>query len=181
MIDSRISVNTHKDKVCYSDYKWSAGGSGNDCTTFLDLTSKPPKPDIEKCLYFGHIVSASNINASEACCECQYGYNNSGGGYRGDLIGKYFRAGFIDNTNVPIMYNYSSHESISKSGLIYDFIIEFFNSIGLGMIEESFVEFNGDSYRSCVRGKLYHNFGVMVTNFASTMTLIILCCLDFEC
>ena len=112
-------------------------------------------PDVEKCLSFGHLVSATNTNATEACCQCQYSYSSmSSGGYRGELIGKILRIGLIDISDVPNVYSFS-RENGTSSGLIYDFLFTTFQSAGANMIATPLsneVE-QQDNYDICIHGK----------------------------
>ena len=67
-----------------------------------------------------------------------------------------FRAGFIDNNDIPWLYSYNdtNNDMIkNQSGVLNKFLLMFFESTGLGMIQEPFVK-KVDSYEACKLGKL---------------------------
>ena len=86
------------------------------------------------------------------------------GGYRGNLIGKVLRAGFIDNIDTPNMYNFS-HGMHRCMGAICDFLFSTFGNSGIGIVsvdvdvdhrdtnltEEVF----HDSYDICLNSKFF--------------------------
>ena len=84
---------------------------------------------------YGHVVSVFNINGTEACCDCRYGYDDIGGGYRGDLNGRLLRVSFIEGDNVDVMHIYNSSIDAQPSGVIYEFLKEFSVAHGIGHIK----------------------------------------------
>ena len=85
-------------ETCYSDYQWrsitpiESGQTRNStfvtCTDFLEADLEP---DINMCLAYGNLIGGNEHNATKSCCECRYGYESNGGGYRGVLTGAFMR------------------------------------------------------------------------------------------
>ena len=98
---------------CFDEYNWNDISNIANCSSFLDQYNEP---DIEQCLSLGHLVSGDSLDASDSCCDCHYGYNEIGGGYRGILRGKVLRVkGAIPSFTAPIQEILSGLRSFSES------------------------------------------------------------------
>jgi len=133
--------------------------SNIDCSSFVN---DDKLPDVDTCLSKGHFTVESGTNASNACCNCIFGYDaTSGGGYRGNLLGQMIRVGSMNYTDLPYVY-----DAITYDSAISMFIHGVAESYGFGLIEndlkylseiyprEENISFN-DSYEGCLEGKFF--------------------------
>ena len=122
---------------CFDDFNWISSSGEFTCSSFQ---GENDTPDVQKCLSYGHVVSSNNINGSDACCNCRYGYDDLGGGYRGILRGKIVRVGFIENNNVDIMHTLDLSLDGAPNGAIYEFYRDFSESHGLGLMRTNEID-----------------------------------------
>ncbi len=150
--------------LCIDEKDWVGGGLL--CTHFNDDRGAP---DVELCLARGHVLSIHGVNASDACCDCWYGYDAvTGGGYRGMLIGKVLRIGMMNYTDIQYVHNLNSSGNIDDNSTIYEFIRNASEAYGFGLIQYDLNDLNetrglgrfpDDSYSACLTGELSMEFG----------------------
>ncbi len=157
--------------------------SNIDCSSFVN---DDKLPDVDTCLSKGHFTAESGTNASNACCNCIFGYDATyGGGYRGNLLGQMIRVGSMNYTDLPYMY-----DTITYDSAISMFIHGVAESYGFGLIEhdlkylseiysrEGNISFN-DSYAGCLEGKFFKKKRMFIPSahciLAMTINLVDVC------
>ena len=145
---------------CQDYHKYSSqiqvGGKHLTCEDYSALDSYDEK--IELCLLAGHSSSLSygGYNATYACCDCIYGVANSGGGYRGDLIGADFRIGYIYEDEIRKIYSHRPQNKGNVSGDLYDAVKGFFLQVGAEVLSYDMDHLNEkygsqpSSYDTCI-------------------------------
>ena len=155
-------------KTCLDERNWQS----NDltCFAFVDAFGVP---DVEQCLQYGHITSTHGtygVNASKGCCDCWYGYDaDTGGGYKGMLLGKMLRVGMMNYTDLEYVHNVSDSGNVEENSTLYEFVINASESYGFGLILYDMNKFNidhaNDKYYACLNGEL--------VNFSSHISCVL--------
>lgn len=127
-----IIIEAESYEYCIDELQWSDSSGDVTCTNF---TKQNGYPDIDKCLTFGHFASDYGMNGTTACCNCRYGYDDVGGGYRGDLLGRLLRVYFIEDNNVDSIHYFNISNDILPSGVMYNFFRNFAVTHGLGAMK----------------------------------------------
>ena len=149
-------------QTCLDERNWKVS-SNFTCSAFVDEVGAP---DVEQCLALGHVKSVHGVNASEGCCDCWYGYDaDTGGGYQGMLLGKMFRIGMMNYTDLEYVHNVSSSGDVDENSTLYAFVRDASESYGFGLIHYDMNELNefrglgrisNDTYSACLDGELVY-------------------------
>jgi len=118
------------DKACLDEKDWQSNNF--TCSSFVDEFGAP---DVDRCLAFGHLSSIHGVNASRGCCDCWYGYEaDTGGGYQGVLLGKMFRVGISNYTDLEYVHNVTNG-NIEENSTLYNFVRDASEAYGFGLIQ----------------------------------------------
>jgi len=159
--NDNVIVNA-TNQTCLDERNWKVS-SNFTCSAFVDEVGAP---DVEQCLALGHVKSVHGVNASEGCCDCWYGYDaDTGGGYQGMLLGKMFRIGMMNYTDLEYVHNVSSSGDVDENSTLYAFVRDASESYGFGLIHYDMNELNefrglgrisNDTYSACLDGELVY-------------------------
>ena len=100
------------------------------------------------------------MNNSLRCCNCHFGYNATGGGYSGDLIGKVLRIHYIDDNEIDYIY---STRNDKEEGEIEEVIVDLFDvfvenhgfsTVNTTLSQSAIAKYGNNSYSACLYGKV---------------------------
>jgi len=151
--NDNVVVNA-ANKSCLDETNWHSIDLA--CSSFVDAFGAP---DVEQCLKYGHIRSPQGVNASEGCCDCWYGYDvDTGGGYKGMLLGKMLRVGMMYYSDLQYVHNMTSSGYVDEGSTLYEFVRNASESYGFGLIFYDVKQYNidraNDTYYACLNGEL---------------------------
>ena len=145
-------------QTCLDESDWQSNGF--TCSSFVDEFGVP---DVEQCLALGHITSIHGVNATEGCCDCWYGYDaDTGGGYQGILLGKMFRIGMMNYTDLDYVHNVTSSGNVEEDSTLYEFVRNASEFYGFGLVHYDMNELikarglgriSNDTYYACLDGE----------------------------
>jgi len=153
-----IVIVNATNQTCLDESDWRSNNF--TCSSFVDEFGAP---DVEQCLAFGHVTSIHGVNATEGCCDCWYGYDaGTGGGYQGILLGKMFRIGMMDYTDLDYVHNVTSSGDVEENSTLYEFVKNASKFYGFGLVHYHMDELNktrglnrisNDTYNACLDGE----------------------------
>lgn len=160
-------ITNATDKMCLNEKDWQHN-TQNFSLSCSDFVDERKGINVEQCLAFGHLSSNLGVNASDGCCDCWYGYDAiTGGGYRGVLLGKMFRIGTMNYTDLEYVHNVSTTGDVDESSTIFSFVKTASEAYGFGLIQYELNELLRMTdedvdyhYKRCLDGKIDSSFVV---------------------
>eukprot|EP00816_Leptocylindrus_hargravesii_P008624 CAMPEP_0196826896 /NCGR_PEP_ID=MMETSP1362-20130617/93853_1 /TAXON_ID=163516 /ORGANISM="Leptocylindrus danicus, Strain CCMP1856" /LENGTH=1879 /DNA_ID=CAMNT_0042207495 /DNA_START=399 /DNA_END=6037 /DNA_ORIENTATION=- len=163
---AKNKITTERSKIdCFDEFNWTDTSGQIACDSFysFDLAESA-----QKCLTIGHFTSLAGTKASEACCYCQSGHNDTGGGYRGVLRDKILRVGATSYADISFVHNIDL-QYLEISGAIVKFLELVAENHGFGIIQYSNIEelnttgqLSSDTYDACLNALEYNLLDICV-------------------
>lgn len=152
---AKSKITTERSEIdCFNEFNWTDTSGQITCDSFysFDLAESA-----QKCLTIGHFTSLAGTKASDACCYCQNGHNDTGGGYRGVLRDKILRVGATSYVDISYLHDVDLH--LNVSGAIFEFLKLVAENHGFGIIEYNNIrdlnttgQLSSDTYEACLNG-----------------------------